>query len=126
MFILLFPLAINCITTMYQATTSTENMNPNMYNRILNLLSSIGLIPKTNLAMYIVGSIVFLYFCSSVSVYYIYYMIMDNVQRNPEMVMVTDVSFMVVGALCPFSNFLLLKNFPALLLEPNITGEILK
>ena len=77
------------------------------------------------MVMYIVGIIMCLCMGSSVSIIVYYYMVLAvNDYSSPEMVMITDVSFVVVGLLCPFLNFLLIKNNPAILHEPNIPGNV--
>ena len=77
------------------------------------------------MAMYIVGIIMFLCMGSSVSIIVYYYMVLTvNDYSSPEMVMITDVSFVVVGLLSPFLNFLLVKNNPDILHEPNIPGNV--
>ena len=115
----------NSLVTIYQVTTLTENMKSNLYSRILYYLSCIGMIPKSLMAMYIAGIVTCLCFCFSVSLYVYYYMVLSfNDYRNPVLMVITDVSFVVVGYLCPFLNFLLVKNNPDFLQKPYIPGKI--
>ena len=77
------------------------------------------------MAMYVVGIIVCLCLCFSVSTYVYYYGVLAvKFYDSPELMITTDVSFVVVGYLCPFLNFLLVKNIPDFLHEPNIPGKI--
>jgi hypothetical protein len=71
--------------------------------------------------MYIVGTIVCLCLCFSVPTYVYYYTVF---YESPELMITTDVSFVVVGYLCPFLNFMLVKNIPDFLHETNIPGKI--
>ena len=110
---------------MYPLRKATPKMKFNFYQIILNILSAIGVIPTSLLQLVVISIFVVVV---NVTAWFAYYV--KNVVLNPDnsmslnvIVLTTDLSFVFIGTICPFLNYLLQKNFPTMLNDPIVGGN---
>ena len=101
-----------------------KSMAANLYGKILNFFSTIGLIPKTKIQMKVVVFVMWLLFVSTLAVYFFFYSyVMTNVMTNGYLECITDLIFDVVGFLCPYLNYSLRTRFPDIFCKLNLKGK---
>ena len=97
-----------------------KSMAANLYGKILNLFSTIGLIPKTKIQMKVVVFVMWLLFVSTLAVYFFFY---GYVMTNGYLECITDLIFDVVGFLCPYLNYSLRTRFPHIFCKLDLKGK---
>ena len=103
---------------------SVNTSMANLYGKILNFFSTIGLIPKSKIKMKVVGFVIGLLFVSTLAVYFFFYgYVMTNVMTNGYLECITDLIFDVVGFLCPYLNYSLRTRFPDIFCKLNLKGK---
>ncbi len=113
------------ISHMYLLHKETPEMKLNFYQIMLRFLSAIGVIPTSLLQLVLISIFVVVV---NVTAWFAYYG--KNVVLNSDspmslnvIVLTTDLSFVFIGTICPFLNYLLQKNFPSMLNDPIVGGN---
>ena len=99
---------------------SVNTSMANLYGKILNFFSTIGLIPKSKIKMKVVGFVIGLLFVSTLAVYFFFY---GYVMTNGYLECITDLIFDVVGFLCPYLNYSLRTRFPHIFCKLDLKGK---
>ena len=98
-------------------------MKFNIYPKFLKFLSIIGFIPTSTFQLIIVGILDVLILSLGTFAYYWSYFVIQNFKSDNVITIITDISFLFLGTMCPFLNYMLQKSFPNMLHDPTINGN---
>ena len=87
-------------------------------------MSNIGCIPKSTLQLIVVSILVVLILGTAALSYYWYWFVFKEFESTNVIVVITDLSFLFIGAICPILNYMLQKSFPTMLSDPSLKGNI--
>ena len=114
------------ISPMYPLREETSKMSINIYQLMLRFLSAIGMIPTSLLQRVLMSIFVVVVYFTAIFAYFV-----KNIVLKPDtplslnmILLTTDLSFVFIGTMCPFLNYLLQKNFPSMLNDPIDEGNI--
>ena len=99
-------------------------MKFNIYPKFLKFLSIISFIPTSSFQLIIVGILDVLILSLGTFAYYWSYFVIQNFKSDNVITIITDISFLFLGTMCPFLNYMLQKSFPNMLHDPTINGNI--